>query len=243
MHIHQILEELAFDTGEFPREAIEAAISKKEEITPHLIKILEEAICHVDDVIENDNYQGHLFAMYLLAQFREQNAFPLILKLISFPGDTPHAITGDVITEDLSRILASVAGTNTNPLQQLIENGEINEYVRAAAQSSLVTLTGCGKIGRSETINYFHSLFSKKLERIPSFVWDNLALCASDLYPEELYQEIGKAFEEKLIDKRFITIEYIDKILCMPKERHLLRLYQNAELIEDAVTEMEKWLN
>jgi len=242
MHVHQILEELAYDTGEFPRDAIEAAILKKEEITPHLLKILEEAVCCIDEVIENDNYQGHLFAMYLLAQFRERKAFALILRLVSFPGEIPHAITGDVITEDLSRILASVAGKNTTPLKQLIENRDVNEYVRAAGQSALVTLAGCGITTRREVIAYFHTLFTEKLEKSPSFVWDNLILSSTDLYPEELHYEIVRAFEGGLIDTTFINLEYIEKVLSTPKETHLLRLYQNAELIEDTVTEMEKWL-
>ncbi|MCB1181707.1 MAG: DUF1186 domain-containing protein, partial [Chlamydiia bacterium] len=43
MEIGHILEELAFDMGTLPREAIEAAIAKKEQITPYLLDVLSEA--------------------------------------------------------------------------------------------------------------------------------------------------------------------------------------------------------
>lgn len=242
MHLYHILEELAYDSGGFPREAIESAIANHEEITPYLLKILEEALRNIGEVIENDDYQGHLYAIYLLAQFREKRAYPLILQLVSFPGEIPHALTGDVITEDLSRILASVCDTDLLPLQKLIENRQINEYVRAAGISALVTLVGCRLWSRPEAISYFRELFQNKLERHPSFVWDNLILCTTQLHPEELYKEIKEAYAEALVDPFFITLDEVERVLENPKESHLLELFQNSELIEDSVTEMEKWI-
>ncbi len=243
MDIAQILEELAYDTGELPREAIESAIAKREQITPHLLKILEEAPSHIEEIIEQDNYQGHLYSMYLLAQFREERAYPLIIKLLSYPGDIPHAIAGDVLTEDLSRILASVSRGELAPIQRTLENPILNEYVRGACQTSLVTLAGCRYASRDYVINYFKSLFHGKLERVPSFVWDNLIACCCELYPEEVRCEIMGAFAEGLIDRSFISPEDVETILSKQKEEHLYSLFQSAELIEDTVSEMEKWIS
>lgn len=241
MHLYQILEELAYDTGEFPREAMEAAIANREEITPYLLKILEESYENIEELIENGDYQGHLYAMYLLAQFREKRAFPLILQLISFPGEIPHALAGDVITEDLGRILASVY-PDIALIQQLIENRQINEYVRAAATSSLVILVGSGLLSREVVLAYFQTLYTAKLEAHPSFVWDNLVHCTNQLYPQELYPYLVQAYDRGLADPRFIPLSEIHKILATSKESHLLHLCQNAELIEDSVVEMEKWI-
>jgi hypothetical protein len=242
MELAHILEELAYDLGELPREAIEAAIAKRSQIIPFLLEILEDALKRIDEIIEDDNYQGHLYAIYLLAQFREESAYPYILKLFSFPGDIPHAIAGDVLTEDLSRILASVCGKNTDPLFSLIENEAINEYVRSACQTSLVILVGCGTLLRLTVVEYFKSLFEGKLERTPSFVWDNLIACCCSLHPEELYPYIRKAFEENLIDTSFINLESVSAALTEEKQSRLFHLFQNTELIDDTVSEMEKWL-
>lgn len=242
MEIAQILEELAYDTGELPREAIESAVAKRELITPHLLKILSDSIQQIDEIIEQDNFQGHLFAMYLLAQFREERAYPLILQLLSYPGEIPHAIAGDVLTEDLSRILASVSHGQIEPLQKAIENRSVNEYVRAACVASLVTLVGCKRLSRSRAIEYFKTLFNNTLERHPSIVWGSLVLASCELHPGELLSEIMHAFEEGLVDRSFISPTDVETILHRPPEEHLLLLYQRAELIEDTVTEMEKWI-
>lgn len=243
MEIAHILEELAYDMGQLPREAIEAAVAKKEQMTPYLLDILEDAIERIDEIIEHDNYQGHLYAMYLLAQFRETRAYPLILKLFSFPGEIPTIIAGDVITEDLSRILASVSGGDIEPLKEAIVTPSINEYVRAACESAMVTLVGCGIVPRGEVMHFFQSLFKGRLEHHPSFAWDNLVSSCCDLYPEEVYEDIKKAFDQKLIDSCFISLEDVATILTERKDAHLFRLYSCAELIDDTVSEMEKWLS
>ncbi len=243
MEIAHILEELAYDMGQLPREAIEASIAKKEQMTPYLLDILEDAIDRIDEIIEHDNYQGHLYAMYLLAQFREVRAYPLIIRLFSFPGEIPTIIAGDVLTEDLCRILASVSGGDIEPLKQAIVTPSINEYVRAACQSAMVTLVGCGLASRDEVVSYFHSLFKGRLERHPSFAWDNLVSSCCDLYPEEVYEDIKKAFDQNLIDPCFISLEDVGAILTERKDNHLFRLFSLAELIDDTVSEMEKWLS
>lgn len=243
MEIGHILEELAYDMGgDFPREALEAAIAKRKQITPHLLAILEDATERIDEIIEDDNYQGHLYAMYLLAQFREERAYPFIVELFSYPGEIPHAIAGDVLTEDLSRILASVCGKNIDPLKRLIENPSINEYVRAACMASLVTLVGCGVIKRDKIVTYFRALFLEKLEKKPSFVWDHLVICCCSLYPEELYEEIYYAYKQNLINSAFISFQDVATVLADDKECHLFQLYHDAELIDDTVAEMEKWM-
>jgi hypothetical protein len=242
MEIAHILEELAYDPGGLPREAIEAAVAKKQQIIPALLKVLEDAIERVDEIIEDDNYQGHLYAMYLLAQFREPRAFPYIIRLFSFPSEIPHAIAGDMLTEDLSRIFASVSGSNVAPLHHLIENPAVNEYVRAAAQTALVILVGCGTLQRSAVIDYFKTLFETKLHRSPSFAWGNLISCCCTLHPLELLPQIQKAFDDKLIDASFIKRADVEKILSEDRQACLFNLCQNAELIDDTVSEMEKWI-
>ncbi|EPJ29201.1 hypothetical protein CPC1998_0340 [Chlamydia psittaci C19/98] len=236
------MEDLAYDEGILPREAIEAAIVKHAQITPYLLQILEDATERVPELINDGSYQGHLYAMYLLAQFRETRALPLIIKLFSYSDDTPHAIAGDVLTEDLSRILASVCD-DESLIKELIESPGINPYVKAAGISSLVHLVGIKKISREATIRYFGELLNYRLEKSRSFAWDSLIAAICALYPGELFYPISKAFNAGLVDITFISMEDVINIINEETiESCLQELLSSPELINDTLEEMEKWL-
>jgi hypothetical protein len=92
----------------FPRQAVEQAIAAQDAITPVFLATLEEYNNNPTALAEKPSYFLHIYALYLLAQFRETRAYPLILEFFSTPGEITLDITGDVVTEDLGRILASV---------------------------------------------------------------------------------------------------------------------------------------
>jgi hypothetical protein len=167
------------------RQALAEAPNHREEIIPELLKILARAD-NPAKFVDDGDYNGHIFAMYLLAQFREVRAYPLILKFVSFPGEVILDVTGDVIPQDLAAILASVSGGDTRPLMELAENEEANQYVRSAALGALVCLVANGLKPREEVVDYFGTLLRRAVSRGAdySFEWDALVGYATDLYPE-----------------------------------------------------------
>ena len=96
---------LSFSLDRRPKEQIEAAINNPVESTPVLLNLLKRAIEEFDEL--EDNYSGHIFALYLLSQFRETDAFPLVVELAKFPEEKLDMLIGDDITESLHRFLAS----------------------------------------------------------------------------------------------------------------------------------------
>ena len=242
MDVQEILPQFATNTGTFPREAVAQAIAQREVITPELLRVLAEAQHNIEDLPESDS-MAHIYAMYLLAQFREPRAYPLIVEFFSIPGDIALDTTGDVATEDLGRILASVSCGDIRLMTSLVENAHANEYVRVAALRGLVTLVACGEQARDDIIAYFQGLFQGKIARDMSFVWYGLVAASHDLYPEELYDDIKHAFAEELIETGFIGLDDIDETLKRGKEHVLDALQQNTRysLITDTITEMEWW--
>jgi len=102
---------------------------------------------------------AHLYAMFLLAQFRETRAYPLVVRFASLPGNLLDSLCGDFITEDLGQVLASVCGGELAGIQSLIENEDTDEWVRGAALSGLVTLVAAGQKSRDEIVSYFTACF------------------------------------------------------------------------------------
>ena len=186
---------------------------------------------------------AHIYAMFLLAQFREKRAYPLIVNLFSHPGDTSDNIAGDFVCEDLPRVPASVCHGDTTPIKQLIENRDADEYVRDAGLRVLLILVLHGKKTREEILKYHKSLFRGKLEREPSMVWNGLISCCCDLYPKEVYEDIKKAYEEFLVDPIFITLNDVKDILNKGEDKMLNRLKDDIhyKFIDDTLSEMEWW--
>lgn len=246
MSIQKALEKLGYNNdGVFPREALIEVIDNRDEAIPLLLGIIEYSIENFDRLVMEDAYFAHIYAMYLLAQFREKKAYPLLIRLFSIPGDSVLDFTGDVVTEDLGKILCSVCNGDIEPVKSLIENRNVNEYVRAAAFECLLILVASGQKSRSEIMAYFKELFNGKLERDHSHAWDALVINSYYLYPEEVFDDIKRAYDEELVDPFFIGFESVKKAIENGREEALQRIQplirNKCRPIEDTITEMGGW--
>jgi hypothetical protein len=235
MDVQDIVQALQQDEGPLPRRALEAAAAQRDEITPVLLQIIEDTTQHAEEFLaERPGAMEPIYAMYLLAQFREPRAYPAIVALVSLSGELPLNLLGDVITEDLPRILASVSCGHPILMQALAENEEINEYVRDAALRGLVVLVACGEQSREEVLAYYQSLLRDRLRREPALVWDCVVSCCTDLYPDEVYADIQQAYADNLVEEGLIDLEDVEATLTEGKETALSRLQQRQfRLITD----------
>ena len=249
MELAEIIAQLENYTGKFPRQALEEAIEKPEAITPLLLATLEKWKDNLEELLELPDYFLHIYALFLLAQFKESQAYPLIIEFFSAPGDISLDVTGDLVTEYLGRIFANVSNGNIEPLKKLIENPQVNEYVRNAALRGLVALVVQGIISRELIIQYFEELFSTRLEQErfyetePSHIWTYLVISSASLSLLELKPYIDQAFESDLVDLFFINHKSIAHDLQMGQDAALNKLRSNSHysLIEDTIAEMEWW--
>lgn len=241
MDIETILKKLERYDGTFPREALEAAIQQREEITPHLLDALQFTREHAEDLPED--YFLHTWAMFLLAQFRETRAYPLVVSLLDFPKETLDALHGDSLTEDMSRILASVCGGDTRLIEGLAEGPHLDEFVRAAALSALVCLVVAGQRSREETLEYFRHLFHTARAEPDSFFRSALVNDSTDLYPDLVQDEIRAAFARNLVDPFVVSPADVEATLADGKEATLAKVAANPHnhLVEDTIRETEWW--
>jgi hypothetical protein len=230
-------------TGRFAREAVEAAVANREEVVPGLLRILGEIVGRAEQLDYERDDMAHLYAMFLLAQFREARAYPLVVRLASLPGEVLDSLCGDFVTENLGQILASICGGDLHGIQSVIENEDADEWARGAALSGLVTLVAAGQKSREEILSYFARLFRGKLIRKWSHVWDSLVSYTADLYPLELIDDIERAYQEGLVDPGYVDLDEIKRDVALGKDRVLARLADDPHhtLVEDTVQEMQWW--
>jgi hypothetical protein len=218
-------------------------VARREEVTPELLRILEGTVDRAAQLDAEGGYMAHLYAMFLLAQFRETRAYPLVVRFASLPGGLLDSLGSDFLTEDLGQVLASVCGGDMGGIQSVIENEDAYEWARGAALDSLVTLVAVGQKSRDEIVGYFLRLFRAKLAREYSHVWDSLVSASTGLYPAEPLNDIERAYKEGLVDPGFIRFESVKRHLALGKDRALARLGNDPHLrlVEDTVKEMGWW--
>jgi hypothetical protein len=238
-----ILSELEYNNGEFPSDALKEVIAKRDEIIPELLEVLINTSDHTAELAEEDGYFAHIYAMYLLAQFRETRAYPLVYQLLMKPFEILDNLLGDVITDGLPGILASICGGDTGLIKRIIENSQLNEYIRSAALHALVILVAEGIKPREEIIDYFKGLFRGRLERCDSFVWNSLVSSSSRLDPKEVVDDIKRAYDDGLVDTFFISMEDIQEQLAKTSDTVLEELKSDSHyhLINDTIDELNYW--
>jgi hypothetical protein len=179
--------------------------------------------------------------MFLLAQFREKRAYPLIVKLASHRTELADDLLGDIPTEDLANVMASVSLGDMSLIVELAANREVEEFARAAALRSWLALVVSGERSREETMAYYKSLFEGGLEDRNEVVWSELVDAANDLFPEEVYDHIKKAYDDGLVDEYIVPQEWTDEQIELGKDEVLADLPEWNHLVEDVTIEMRSW--
>ena len=237
MTVPEILKELEPYTGQFPKKALEAAIEQREAITPELLRVLETAAENPVEFAKREKYMLGIFAMYLLAQFREKRAYRPLVKMFSAPGETAFELAGDTVTEGLKQILGSVYDGDPAPLQGLVEDENVNEYVRSAALDAFVVLVDSGQMSREEAMAYYRSLFQGRLKRTYSHAWNGLVTAVADLPAPELLEEVRQAYKDDLVDPGLAGLGEIERDLLHPDRSYR----EQYAIITNAVHELEGW--
>jgi hypothetical protein len=241
MTIPEILDQLKLYTGKFPMAAIRAAIEQREAITAELLREFEEIAAHGEEYAGRENYMLHVFAVFLLAQFREKRAFQPLVKLVSLPGELPFDLFGDTITERLSGLLGTLYDGDRAALERLAQSEEVNKFVRSAALDSFIVLERAGQISREDVIGYFRELFQGGLKREHSYAWDGLICSCADLPAPELLQEVRQAYADGLVNPGVADLPGIERDLLAGTEVIKSRGRGRYSLVTDVIAEMEWW--
>ena len=237
MDIQELLIRLDRHRGSFPKDLVAEVIARREEVSPRFLEILEDVDKNPEAWLENDGRMIHIYALYGLALFRDIRAYPLLVRIFSRPGEFSFELAGDVVTQDLGRILASVSGGDVNGMIALIENERVNEWVRSVAMDGMVALVTTGQRTRDEVMAYFLQLFHK-LERTPGTQWDGLVNACADLGPREAIEELRRAYADGLVDSGSIDWEDIEQALAPGQQAAAQRARYRDPLITDLARNM-----
>jgi len=216
----------------------------KGEMTPLLLAEIDRFTHYPDDIeAEGKKYIRHIMAIFMLAYFREQTAYSSVIQLISQSNKQILALTGEVVTEALGRVIASVYDGDLRPIQSVVENEKLDVWIRAGALDSFMVLWKEGALSRQDVLDYLKTLMNGGLEAKPSYVWDAVALTAYDLQPKELKDELLDAIQKKLIEPVVLNEQTLED--CLGESFHeVLKQKENVVdgYIKTPYEELSWWL-
>ncbi len=147
-------------------------------------------------------------------------------------------LLGDLITEDLACIVASVFDGDFQPLQALVENPDVCEYVRSCGLRSYLCLLQNGLLPRDAVSGYFTELMRGKLGDDNQVVWSNLAIYCGALGLAHLIPEIQAAYRDGRCDSMF---DREDRVVWQAGNGGDPDWKIEAELIEDVIGMTRNW--
>ena len=206
---------------EYPRDVLDLALERQTELTPYLLRILEDVLADPEAHAESQWSYGPIFAMQLLAHFENHDAHETIVTVMSLPRKVLDPIYGDMITEDFSRVLYQTCGRRYDKIKGLVLNSAADDFARGSAMKALVLGVQFGDLPRRETMDFFEGLFGGSEAEDSSHFWDEAASCVHDLYPEELMEIITDAYDRELIWPGYMGIESFEEALSQDKNAFL----------------------
>ena len=209
------------------REEVEQALEMREELTPHLLKILKE-MGENPLVCAMEMRNAHVYAALLLSHFGEPAAHALFLRAFNIPEELLVDLWGDMTTETLPTLLYRTCDGNLEGIKALIVNREADQYVRCAAMEALSYAVAFDQSRRDEVVQFLQGLFTGEEADKESHYWGNLAATLCDLHPVESMELIRKGFDDKLISTGFISLSNVEEA--------------NARGMEEAMESLQQWV-
>lgn len=206
MELKAILDKLSTfgDDQPLPREALAEAVRQKEAITPILLDSLDTVYEKVqsegDGVCDDPAYDLSAYAIFLLAQFQEQKAFPKLLQMLTLDRDSLDIEFGDMISY-MGNILYSTYDGNISAAKAVITDRSLYPFAREAPLKLLEGLLRDGRLSREETAGFLRERLALLGDGEDEEIFGSMVISLiadNDLY--ELAEDVREAFRLGKID-------------------------------------------
>ena len=239
MDKQEILGKLKYFSKKFPREALLAVRENKEEFVEILLKSLEYVNLNAEYLVHHEkDYFLHTYAMFLLAEFKEKRAFPLLVSMLHFDEEISRSLLGDDYSDSYRKILTSTfQDGQIQLLKDVIENPENYDWSRYTAICTLRGLYLEGYLSRDELISYLRELIYTKLTPDAPFeVSMGIMSCIKDAGLHEMLPDVLFLYDNDRVDTMWYGNYdgFVDSVFRKSKQKE-------PNTIDDAIKAMEWW--
>jgi len=233
----------------FPREAVGLAHQHRELVAPHLLETLA-ALAKDPGFAREEDYMLHIFAMALLACWRDTRAYRPLLAIAHLPAAVIDEVFGDVLHELYGRAVASVCDGDHEPLRALADDPAVSVWVRMALLDAWKLRVMMGDADAAPFEDFLLDLGRRNAERLRRGeresegveIIDDIASQACDIGSARLLAPVREWFDEGLIDEQTIDRAFFEREIALPHAQRLasLRRHRSA-YVDDVAAEIEWW--
>ena len=232
-----------------PREALALADTHRAELAPPLVALLE-ALAVDPAPAKADGYVLHLYAMLLLAAWRDTRAYQPLAALGHLDEASIDEVFGQLVHDSYGRALASCCDGDIAPLTRLADNDAASLWSRAAALEALTLAALAGRAARGPVVDFLADIGAREaalLKDKPDAgadleLLDLLVVCLADLGAVEQLPLIGEWFAAGLVDSSYAAPADIEADIQRSPADCLAALQGAGRgLIDDVARETALW--
>lgn len=238
--LDRIVADLDVEFRVLPEGAIREAREHRDLIVPRLIEVLKKAIARAraGDTRER---QAHFFAVFLLTEFKADEAFPVMLEAFSLPDDLPSELLGDAVYELPARILALFRGDSLETIESLIDDETAVESLRWQAATSYLHLVREGRIERDEAVRRLQRHLRRAIDQNDAEVATALVSELSNYAPVEALDDISEAYQRNLVETFMIGLDDVKRSIAEGEAGFRQELGWCRSLDVDTLEELRTW--
>ena len=239
-----VIDEISKPFWKLPADAVRWARKHPEEITPHLIRLIENVPKYAEsraDDPESPEAHGHVIALYLLMEFGYREILPTLLSHLSNSDESIVECYNDVIDVDLSQILGRLADEQEQ-LRELISNPEVFDSVKRDAVDAIVWMVTENRLDRNRAIDVLHDWFQESRKAANPILSTWIALALLDLGASALRSTLIDACNDGELEEMWICTEEIDEALSQGNNSFSETINSHRKnRIEHSVVELSEW--
>lgn len=236
----KIMAELDSACGVLPEAAIREARAHRDVMVPRLIQEIREATAKIRSGQKVEG-MAHFFALFMLTEFGAKEALPAIIEAVSLPGEGPFDLFEDAITECLAGILVKLSDDPIPLLDGLIQNQQLNEFVRWEGAQGYAHLVRNGRLSREQAVEHLREHLRREMDGQHVYeVITGLISTLDLLAAREGYEQIKEAFAQGLVDEWSINLKDVDRSIAKGEKGVQDRL-DDLRVIDDAIEELRTW--
>jgi hypothetical protein len=241
--IRELIEAFDCYDGKYKRAEMEEAVALREEITPPLIRILEDVAADPEAYVSEKHF-ACTYAVALLSYFQEPAAHLPIIRAFCIPEEQREMLWAEMVTETFPILLFQTCNGSLEAIKELILDRSVYAYTRGAAVEALTFAVARGVADREEVIGFLVGLFTGSEAARDSDFWSDVASSIADMHPEGAMDVIRQAYADCLVYDGYVGLKEIEKDLLREKDDVLAHLRDEVDTrIPTDIHEYLSWID